>query len=172
MLNKFCCLYSEATKLTKKLIFCQVDRIYLLIGRKLVIFIAASLVLSLYSLQISSVQAQEETESSGDLTAPEEGLPYGGDDVGTYSIGQDRYGLRIQVDMTNSPSSGNLFVAWLVDNSTDNDIGIGQLVDNELAVTQQITNSSLYNLIEVTEESAQNVGTSRNQSAVVAGAEL
>ena len=158
--------------LTKKLIFYEVDRIDLLTRRNLRLFTAATLFLSLYSLQISFTQAQEETESSGDLTEPEDGLPYGGDDVGTYSIGQDRYGLRIQVDMTDSPSNGTLYVAWLVDNSTDSDIGIGQLVDDELAVTQQITNSSLYNLIEVTEESAQNVGTSRNQSAVVAGAEL
>ncbi|MGH9976809.1 MAG: hypothetical protein ACRD8Z_13395, partial [Nitrososphaeraceae archaeon] len=59
-----------------------------------------------------------------------------------------------------------------VDNSTGNNIGIGQLVDDELAVTQQITNSSLYNLIEVTEESPDQVTTSRNQSAVVAGAEI
>jgi hypothetical protein len=108
-----------------------------LIRNKFVIYVTASLVLSLSALQISPMVAQEEVESSGDLTEPENGLSYGGDNVGTYNIGQDRYGLRIQVDMTNSPSSGNLFVAWLVDNSTDNDIGIGQLVDNELAVTQQ-----------------------------------
>jgi hypothetical protein len=74
--------------------------------------------------------------------------------------------------MDDSPTNGTLYVAWLVDNSTDNDIGIGQLVDDELAVTQQITNSSLYNLIEVTEESPDKVNTSRNQSAIVAGAEI
>ena len=74
--------------------------------------------------------------------------------------------------MDDSPTNGTIYVAWLVDNSTGDDIGIGQLVDNELAATQQITNSSLYNLIEVTEESPDNVGTSRNQSAVVAGAEI
>lgn len=144
----------------------------MLIRNKFVIYVTASLVLSLSALQISPMVAQEEVESSGDLTEPENGLSYGGDTVGTYNIGQDRYGLRIQVDMNDPPSNGNLYVAWLVDNSTGDDIGIGQLVDDELAATQQITNASLYNLIEVTEESAQNVGTSRNQSAVVAGAEL
>jgi hypothetical protein len=41
-----------------------------------------------------------------------------------------------------------------------------------MAVTQQITNSSLYNLIEVTEELPDAVDTSRNQSAMVAGAQL
>jgi hypothetical protein len=116
--------------------------------------------------------AQEETEKSGDLTEPEDSTPFGGEETGTYSIGQDRYGLRIQVDMDESPSNGTLYVAWLVDNSTSDDIGIGQLVDDELAVTQQITNSSLYNLIEVTEEAPDTVNTSRNQSAVVAGAQL
>lgn len=116
--------------------------------------------------------AQEEIEKSGDLTEPEDSTPFGGEEVGTYSIGQDRYGLRIQVDMDDSPNNGTLYVAWLVDNSTGNDIGVGQLIDDELAVTQQITNSSLYNLIEVTEELSGAVDTSRNQSAVVAGAQL
>jgi hypothetical protein len=54
--------------------------------------------------------------------------------------------------MDESPNNGALYVSWLVDNSTGDDIGVGQLVDNELAVTQQITNSSLHNLIEVKEE--------------------
>jgi hypothetical protein len=123
-------------------------------------------------VQVTSILAQEETEKSGDLTKPEDTIPFGGDNAGTYSIGQDRYGLRIQVDMDDSPTNGSSYVAWLVDNSTGNDIGIGQLVDDGLAVTQQITNSSLYNLIEVTEESPANINTSRNQSAVVAGAEI
>ncbi len=123
-------------------------------------------------VQITSILAQEETEASGDLTGPDDNMPFGGDNAGTYSIGQDRYGLRIQVNMDDSPTNGTLYVAWLVDNSTGNNIGIGQLVDDELAVTQQITNSSLYNLIEVTEESPDKVTTSRNQSAVVAGAEI
>jgi hypothetical protein len=116
--------------------------------------------------------AQEETENSGDLTAPEGNATFGGENTGTYTLGPDKYGLRIQVGMDDSPTNGTVYVAWLVDNSTGDDIGIGQLVDDELAATQQITNSSLYNLIEVTEESPDNVGTSRNESAVVAGAEI
>jgi hypothetical protein len=116
--------------------------------------------------------AQEETEKSGELTEPEDGTLFGGEEAGTYSIGQDRYGLRIQVNMNESPNNGTLYIAWLVDNSTGDDLGVGQLVDDELAVTQQITNSSLYNLIEVTEESPNAINTSRNQSAVIAGAQL
>ena len=121
---------------------------------------------------LTSTFAQEEEESSGDLTEPEDNVPFGGDNAGTFSIGPDRYGLRVQVDMSDSPTNGTVYVAWLVDNSTGDDIGIGQLVDDELAATQEITNSSSYNLIEVTEEAAEAVGTSRNQSAIVAGAEL
>ncbi|HET6640182.1 MAG TPA: hypothetical protein VFG77_01090 [Nitrososphaeraceae archaeon] len=121
---------------------------------------------------VTSTLAQEEEESSGDLTEPEDNAPFGGDNAGTFSIGPDRYGLRVQVDMSDSPTNGTVYVAWLVDNSTGDDIGIGQLVDDELAATQEITNSSSYNLIEVTEEAAEAVGTSRNQSAIVAGAEL
>ena len=116
--------------------------------------------------------AQEEEEKSGDLTEPEDNVPFGGDNAGTFSIGPDRYGLRVQVDMSDTPTNGTVYVAWLVDNSTGDDIPLGQLVDDELAATQQITNSTLYNLIEVTEESPDAVGTSRNQSAIVAGAEI
>jgi hypothetical protein len=116
--------------------------------------------------------AQEEEEKSGDLTEPEDNVPFGGDNAGTFSIGPDRYGLRVQVDMSDSPTNGTVYVAWLVDNSTGDDVPLGQLVDDELAATQQITNSTLYNLIEVTEESPDAVGTSRNQSAIVAGAEI
>jgi hypothetical protein len=116
--------------------------------------------------------AQEEEEKSGDLTEAEDNVPFGGDNAGTFSIGPDRYGLRVQVDMSDSPTNGTVYVAWLVDNSTGDDIPLGQLVDDELAATQQITNSTLYNLIEVTEESPDAVGASRNQSAIVAGAEI
>ena len=119
-----------------------------------------------------STSAQEEEEKSGDLTGAEDSAPFGGDNEGTFSIGPDRYGLRVQVDMSDSPVNGTVYVAWLVDNSTGNDIALGQLVDDELAATQEITNSSLYNLIEVTEESPDAVGDSRNQSAIVAGAEI
>jgi hypothetical protein len=122
--------------------------------------------------QTNPTLAQEETEKSGDLTEPEGNTPFGGENAGSYNIGQDRYGLRIQVDMDDTPANGTIYVAWLVDNTTRNDLGIGQLVDDELAVTQKITNSSLYNLIEVTEQSPDTVGSSRNQSTVVAGAEL
>ncbi len=124
------------------------------------------------NLPVTSASAQEEEEKSGDLTEAEDNAPFGGDNAGTFSIGPDRYGLRVQVDMSDSPTNGTVYVAWLVDNSTGDDIAIGQLVDDELAATQQITNSSLYNLIEVTEEPPDAVGDSRNQSAIVAGAEL
>ncbi len=124
------------------------------------------------NLPVTSTSAQEEEEKSGDLTEAEDNAPFGGNNAGTFSIGPDRYGLRVQVDMSDSPTNGTVYVAWLVDNSTGDDIAVGQLVDDELAATQQITNASLYNLIEVTEESPDAVGSSRNQSAIVAGAEL
>ena len=123
-------------------------------------------------LLVTPTFAQEEEEKSGDLTEAEDNVPFGGDNAGTFSIGPDRYGIRVQVDMSDTPTNGTVYVGWLVDNSTGDDIAIGQLVDDELGATQQITNSSLYNLIEVTEESPDALGTSRNQSAIVAGAEL
>ncbi|MGB8642393.1 MAG: hypothetical protein WCD28_08910 [Nitrososphaeraceae archaeon] len=134
--------------------------------------IALTVLMPTGTLLVTSISAQEEEEKSGDLTEAEDNAPFGGNNAGTFSIGPDRYGLRVQVDMNDSPNNGTVYVAWLVDNSTGDDIAVGQLVDDELAATQQITNSSLYNLIEVTEESPDATGTSRNQSAIVAGAEL
>jgi hypothetical protein len=122
--------------------------------------------------QFTSVLAQDEGDKSGDLTEAEGGEPFGGSNVGTYDIGQDRSGLRIQVNMNDPPSADKVYVVWLVDNSTGDDLSVGQLVDNTIAITQPITNQSLYNLIEVTEENAGNVGVSRNTSAVVGGANL
>ena len=122
---------------------------------------------------LTSTSAQEEEEKSGDLTAPEGNVPFGGDNVGTYSIGPDRYGIRAQVDMDESPTSGTAYEAWLVNNSTGQDYSLGQLVDNELATTKQVqgnTNMSSFNLIEVTEDSDTNP--TRNQSNIVAGAEI
>ena len=124
------------------------------------------------NLHIGSAQAQEEAEKSGDLTVPEDDKPFGGDNVGTYSIGQDRYGLRIQVDMDITPSNDTVYEAWLVDNATGNALSIGQLLDDELASTKEITNSTSYNLIEVTEEPVNDPNPARNSSATVAGAEL
>jgi hypothetical protein len=34
--------------------------------------------------------------------------------------------------MDDTPANGAIYVAWLVDNTTDNNLGIGQLVDDEL----------------------------------------
>jgi hypothetical protein len=122
---------------------------------------------------VGTAQAQEETEKSGDLTAPEGNVPFGGDTVGTYTIGQDRYGLKGQVDMDESPTNGTSYEAWLVNNATGQDFSLGQLVDNALATTKQVqgnTDLGSFNLIEVTEES--DINPTRNQSAIVGGAEL
>ena len=54
--------------------------------------------------------AQEEEEKSGDLTEAEDNVPFGGDNAGTFSIGPDRYGIRIQVDMSDTPTNGTVYV--------------------------------------------------------------
>ena len=78
------------------------------------------------NLPVTSTSAQEEEEKSGDLTEAEDNAPFGGNNAGTFSIGPDRYGLRVQVDMSDSPTNGTVYVAWLVDNSTGDDIAVGQ----------------------------------------------
>ena len=71
-----------------------------------------------------------------------------------------------------TPTSGNAYQAWLVDNATGNDLALGELVDNALATTLQPTDSSPYKLIVVTEEPLNDPDPARNSSAIVAGAAL
>jgi hypothetical protein len=124
------------------------------------------------TLHIGVAEAQEETLSSGDLTVPEGNNLFGGDTIGTYSIGMDRDGLRVQVDMNISPTDDKAYQSWLVGNTTENDLAVGQLVDNALGVTLPSTNTSQYGLIVVTEEPVNDPDPARNSSAVIAGAEL
>jgi hypothetical protein len=124
------------------------------------------------TLHIGVAGAQEETISSGDLTVPEGDNPFGGDTIGTYNIGMDRDGLRVQVDMNISPTGDKAYQAWLVGNATENDLAVGQLVDNALGVTLPTNDTSPYGLIVVTEEPVNDPDPARNSSAVVAGAEL
>ena len=144
------------------------DRLYSLL-------IVAVLVTSLAvgtPLRVGTAEAQEQVESSGDLTVPEGDNPFGGDTFGTYSIGNDREGVRAQVNVDVSPTSGMSYQAWLVDSATDTDLALGQLEDNELATTLQPTDTSSYDLIIVTEEPIDDPNPARNSSTVVAGAQL
>jgi len=138
----------------------------------LTLAVMIALLITTTTLYVGVAEAQEETLSNGDLTVPEGENPFGGDTIGTYSIGTDREGLRVQVDMNISPTGDNAYQAWLVGNATENDLAVGQLVDNALGVTLPSTNTSQYGLIEVTEEPVNDPDPARNSSAVVAGAEL
>ena len=124
------------------------------------------------SLRMGTAEAQEQMESSGDLTVPEGDNPFGGDIFGTYSVGNDREGIRAQVNVNVSPPSGMSYQAWLVDSSTDTDLALGQLEDNGLATTLQPTDTTSYDLIIVTEEPIDDPNPARNSSAVIAGAQL
>jgi hypothetical protein len=124
------------------------------------------------TVHIGAAEAQEEVVASGDLSIPEGNNPFGGDNIGTYSIGRDREGVRVQVNMDITPTSGNAYQAWLVDNATGNDLALGDLVDNELATTLQPTDTSPCKLIVVTEEPDNDPDPARNSSAIAAGATL
>lgn len=135
--------------------------------------VMAALSTSITAVHVGTAEAQLQTESSGDLTAPADDNPFGGDNVGTYTIGLDREGLRVQVNMDITPTSGNAYQAWLVDNATDTDLALGQLTDNALADTlQQVNDTSQYDLIVVTEEPIDDPEPARDSAAVVAGASL
>jgi len=61
----------------------------------------------------------------GDLTAPNNGKPFGGDNVGTYSIHVKDDFTFIYAALNNSPSNGMLFEGWLVDVETGEKLSTG-----------------------------------------------
>ena len=61
----------------------------------------------------------------GDLTAPDNGKPFGGDTVGMYSVHvTDKYS-HIYVELNNGPANGMVFEGWLVDVETGDKLSTG-----------------------------------------------
>ena len=66
----------------------------------------------------------------GDLTAPNDGKPFGGDNVGTYSIHvTDDYTI-IHAALNSSPSDGMVHEGWLVDVETGEKLSTGVFNNN------------------------------------------
>jgi len=90
---------------------------------------------------------------SGDLTASEDGKPFGGNIVGSYQVLADNTTIKIVVDYNNSPHPGNVLEGWLVDKDTGYKLSIGQFnEDNRLYFYQNMVNPWIYDILGVTEE--------------------
>jgi hypothetical protein len=109
--------------------------------------------------------------TSGALTAPSNGNPFGGDQVGTFTVLSDgsRTSVFAHVDLV--ASEGSVLEGWLVDEGTGYKLSLGQLNDNgSLSFHQVLVNAYTYNVLVITEEPDND--TDPNPATPVGGAPL
>jgi hypothetical protein len=108
---------------------------------------------------------------SGTLTAPSNGDPFGGDQVGTFSVLSDGSQTSIFAHVDLVASEGSVLEGWLVDVGTDYKLSLGQLNDNNsLIFHQDLVNAYTYNVLVITEEPDND--TDPNPATPVGGAPL
>ncbi len=124
-------------------------------------------------LQIQMTEAQQMSEDkSGDLTAPSDGKPFGGEKIGTFTIkSSDDNKIEITAKVDTQPSDGKVLEGWLVDTKTEYKLSLGQVEANgELSFSQRMVNPSTYNVLVITEEDADDPDP--NAAMPVGGSEL
>lgn len=127
-------------------------------------------VLSLQSAQADHGDS-ERAKVRGDLTAPSDGNPFGGDDIGTYSVTTLGQKTIVRAHVETEPSDGTVLEGWLVDMETGYKLSLGQFNDRgSLAFGQKMVNPHTYNVLVVTEEPEGDIDP--NPAIPVGGAEL
>ena len=116
-------------------------------------------------------QIAEAQEISGDITAPAEGQPFGGETMGTVSIDSTGRRTNISADLNDMPEEGNVFEGWLVDaGGSGYKLSLGQFRNGTLDFSQYMVNPYTYSNFEVTEEPAEDPDPNAAES--VAGYEI
>jgi hypothetical protein len=126
---------------------------------------------ALFFSAIGTAEATAEGIISGTLTAPSNGDPFGGDQVGTFNVLSDgnQTSIFAQVDLV--ASEGSVLEGWLVDAATDYKLSLGELNDSgSLIFHQDLVNAYTYNLLVITEEPDND--TDPNAATPVGGAPL
>lgn len=142
-----------------------------------ILAVALAAVLAAGTISALSVQSAAADHTSdknklrGDLTSPASGNPFGGDDIGDYSIITNGHKTVIRAHVDVEPSEGMVLEGWLVDMGTGYKLSLGQFRDGgTLVFGQNIVNAHTYNLIVITEEPANDVDP--NPATPVGGAGL
>jgi hypothetical protein len=136
----------------------------------IVVVVAAAGGATLFSA-IGAAEATAERIISETLTAPSNGDPFGGDQVGTFNVLSDgnQTSIFAQVDLV--ASEGSVLEGWLVDAATDYKLSLGELNDDgSLIFHQDLVNAYTYNLLVITEEPDND--TDPNAATPVGGAPL
>jgi hypothetical protein len=132
-----------------------------------VVVISSTITFSFLPMQIAEAQ-----QRTGNLTAPSNSNPFGGEEKGTITLNTDGYTANITAKMNSSPSDGNVFEGWLVDaGGSGYQLSLGQFSPNgTLTFKQYMVNPYTYKQFVVTEEPADDPDP--NAALPVAGFEL
>jgi hypothetical protein len=120
---------------------------------------------------MGAAEATAEGIISGTLTAPSNGNPFGGDQVGTFNVLSDGSQTSIFAHVDLVASEGSVLEGWLIDEGTDYKLSLGQLNGNSsLIFHQDLVNAYTYNVLVITEEPDND--TDPNPATPVGGAPL
>jgi len=110
---------------------------------------------------------KEPVSIRGDLTAPADDKPFGGDDIGNYlvRVKDDKVRIIAKVDKAmmedkmmedkmkeGEMMEGKVLEGWLVDMQSGYKLSTGKLEGGSLVFTQKMVNPFIYDLIVITEE--------------------
>jgi hypothetical protein len=137
-----------------------------------VVVAAAVGVAAIFSAMGAAEATATEGLTSGTLTAPSNGNPFGGNQVGTFSVLSDGSQTSIFAHVDLVASEGSVLEGWLVDEGTGYKLSLGQLNDNNgsLSFHQVLVNAYTYNVLVITEEPDND--TDPNPATPVGGAPL
>jgi hypothetical protein len=125
---------------------------------------------SIFSIT-DAAEATNKERIAGTLTTPSDGNPFGGDEVGTFSVRSDGSETSISADVSLVAPEGSVLEGWLVDVGTDYKLSLGQLDGKgSLSFRQDLVNAYTYNVLVITEEPEDD--TDPNAATPVGGAPL
>lgn len=106
----------------------------------------------------------------GDLTAPANGAPFGGDVVGSYRIDVRGERTMIHAEVVLQAPDGYTFEGWLVDLQTGYKLSLGELEHGTLKFQERMVNPWTYGILVITREPVGDLDP--NPATPVAGALL
>jgi hypothetical protein len=116
-------------------------------------------------------QIAEAQQMTGDITAPSDGNPFGGQKMGTITIDSNGRRTNVTADLNASPKEGNVFEGWLVDaGGSGYKLSLGQFRNGTLDFSEYMVNPYTYKNFEVTEEPSEDPDPNAAES--IAGFEL
>ncbi|HEY9386243.1 MAG TPA: hypothetical protein VIP70_04335 [Nitrososphaeraceae archaeon] len=129
------------------------------------------LVIGLVKIPSFNTYIAEAQQMTGDITAPSDGNPFGGQKMGTITIDSNGSRTNVTADLNASPKEGNVFEGWLVDaGGSGYKLSLGQFTNGTLNFTQYMANPYTYKNFEVTEEPSEDPDPNAAES--IAGFEL